>query len=91
MTASNAEQFAYSATWIVLATGLLALGIARRARALRFAALAVMSVAVCKVFLYDTRELVDLYRVFSFLGLGASLMLLAWLYQRFVFRREEGA
>ncbi len=90
-TASNAEQFAYSATWIVLATGLLALGIARRARALRFAALAVMSVAVCKVFLYDTRELVDLYRVFSFLGLGASLMLLAWLYQRFVFRREEGA
>jgi uncharacterized membrane protein len=90
-TATNAEQFAYSATWILLGTGLLALGIARRERALRFAALAVMSVAVCKVFLWDTRELEDLYRVFSFLGLGVSLMLLAWLYQRFVFRREESA
>ena len=53
--------------------------------------LAVMLLAVGKVFLYDTANLADLYRVFSFLGLGVSLLLLAWVYQRFVFRRREEA
>lgn len=87
--ASNAEQFAYSAAWVLYGTALLGIGLVRHSRALRFAALAVMLAAVLKVFLYDTRELEDLYRVFSFLGLGASLLLLAWLYQRFVFRAGE--
>jgi uncharacterized membrane protein len=44
---------------------------------------------VFKVFLSDTANLRDLYRVFSLLGLGASLLLLAYLYQRFVFRTRE--
>ena len=44
-----------------------------------------MLVAVGKVFLVDTANLQDLYRVFSLFGLGVSLMLLAYLYQRFVF------
>ena len=46
-----------------------------------------MLAAVAKVFLSDTSHLRDLYRVVSFLGLGASLLLLAFLYQRFVFGR----
>jgi len=41
------------------------------------------------VFLWDLSELKDLYRVFSLLGLGASLLLLAFLYQKVVFRRPE--
>lgn len=52
---------------------------------LRWASLAVMLLAVGKVFLLDTARLRDLYRVFSLLGLGLSLLLLAFLYQRFVF------
>ncbi|MEZ0225806.1 MAG: DUF2339 domain-containing protein, partial [Alphaproteobacteria bacterium] len=28
-----------------------------------------------------------LYRVFSFLGLGVSLIALSWFYSRFVFRK----
>lgn len=84
-----AEQYAYSAAWIVLGTALLVAGIVRRGAVLRYASLAVMSVAVVKVFLFDTANLTGLYRVFSFLGLGASLLVLAYLYQRFVLRREE--
>jgi uncharacterized membrane protein len=90
--ASVAERYAYSAAWIVFATALLVLGIARRGtagRTLRYASLAVMMIAVAKVFLYDTSNLGDLYRVVSFLGLGASLLLLAFLYQKFVFREER--
>lgn len=89
--AGHGEQYAYSAAWVLLGTALLVAAIARRrSRALRRASLAVMALAVGKVFLYDTAHLTDLYRVLSFLGLGLSLLLLAWLYQRFVFRGETG-
>lgn len=81
-----AEQYSYSAAWMLYATVLLVLGVMRRVKALRYAALAVMMITVGKVFLYDTGNLEGLYRVFSFLGLGVSLLLLAWIYQRFVFR-----
>jgi uncharacterized membrane protein len=87
-TASNAEQWAYSISWIGLGLALLAFGILGRSQLARFASLALMFLAVGKVFLYDMAALQDFYRILSFLGLGASLMLLAGLYQRFVFRAE---
>ena len=90
-TTTSAEQYSYSAAWILLATLLLVAGVARGRRTLRLASLPVMLLAVGKVFLYDTSNLSDLYRVFSFLGLGVSLLLLAWVYQRFVFRRSPEA
>ena len=81
------EKYAYSIAWVLFGTVLLILGILTKGPVLRFSSLAVMLLAVGKVFLYDTAELKDLYRVFSFLGLGLSLLLLAFLYQRFVFGR----
>lgn len=86
---SAAERYAYSAAWLLYAGGLLVAGVLRRGRALRYASLAVMMLTVGKVFLYDTANLTGLYRVFSFLGLGISLLLIAWGYQRFVFRETE--
>ena len=83
--AGAAERYAYSAAWVLYGVGLLLAGIARRGPILRYGSLAVMLLAVAKVFLYDTARLSDLYRVLSFLGLGASLLLLGFLYQRFVF------
>jgi uncharacterized membrane protein len=82
---SAAERYSYSAAWVAFGILLLVAGTAVKGKALRYASLAVMMLAVGKVFLYDTANLADLYRVFSFLGLGASLLLLAWVYQRFVF------
>jgi uncharacterized membrane protein len=86
--ATLAESYAYSAAWIALGITLLAGGIATRGLVLRWGSLIVMLLSVGKVFLFDTAHLRDLYRVFSLLGLGVSLLLLAFLYQRFVFRRE---
>lgn len=92
---TTAEQYAYSAAWVLLGLLLLAAGIVEhfrgRGKLVRFASLTVMLLAACKVFLFDTRHLSDLLRVFSFLGLGVSLLLLAFLYQRFVFRRTSPA
>ncbi|HYO13948.1 MAG TPA: DUF2339 domain-containing protein, partial [Thermoanaerobaculia bacterium] len=86
---TSAEQYSYSAAWILLGLLFLASGVLGRGKTLRYASLAVMLLAVGKVFLFDTANLSDLYRVFSFLGLGISLLLLAWLYQRFVFREAD--
>lgn len=85
----SAELYAYSAAWILLGTVLLGVGIATRGVVIRWASLVVMLLAVGKVFLYDTATLRDLYRVFSLFGLGVSLLLLGFLYQRFVFRDQE--
>ena len=87
-TFNNMERYAYSLAWVLFGTVLLVAGIARRSHLARYGSLAVMVLAVGKVFLYDTQSLGGLYRVFSFLGLGLCLLFLAWLYQRFVFRPE---
>ena len=80
----EAELYAYSGAWLLLAAVLLALGIRMRVPALRLAALAVMAATVGKAFLVDMGELVGLWRVLSFLGLGLALIALGWVYRRFV-------
>ncbi len=79
------ESYTYSAAWGAYGLAMLAVGIVRRNTALRWASLAVMMLVAGKVFLWDTRQLAGLYRVFSFAGLGVSLMILAYCYHRFVF------
>ena len=80
------ELYAYSAVWIVFALCLLALGVLRQSVPLRYASLAVLLVTVVKVFAVDMAGLTGLFRVASFLGLGLTLIGIARIYQRFVFR-----
>jgi uncharacterized membrane protein len=78
------ESYAYSAAWLAYGAALLAGGIRFRVPALRWAALAVLAASIFKVFIFDTSTLTGLWRVASFLGLGVALLLLGWIYQRFV-------
>ena len=87
---SDAESYAVSAAWLVLALALLASGILTASRQLRYASLAVLLIAVAKVFLGDMAELGGLYRVAAFLGLGLSLVGIGSIYQRFVFAETAG-
>jgi uncharacterized membrane protein len=84
-----AELYTYSVVWLLYALVLLWLGIVRKASILRYASLAVVVVTIGKVFLSDMSGLTGLLRVFSFLGLGLSLVGIGYLYQRFVFRTPE--
>lgn len=84
-TWENAEFYSYSVAWILLGIGLLFSGIIKRDQTLRYASLGVMLLAICKVFLIDAAALEGLYRVFSFFGLGLSLLGLSYVYTRFVF------
>jgi uncharacterized membrane protein len=86
---SDAEVYTYSLVWLAYALVLLGLGISFERSFLRYASLAVLVIAVIKVFLFDMAGLTGLYRAASFLGLGLSLVGIGYLYQRFVFRHPE--
>ncbi len=85
---SQAESYGYSLAWVLLALTLLVSGIVTGSTILRYGSLVIMLVAVGKVAL-DVAQLKDLWRVFSLLGLGLSLIVLGFIYQRFVFRRPK--
>ena len=80
-----------SIAWGLYALVLLAIGMGRKSVSLRWVSLAVLLLAIGKVFVYDLGELRDLYRVLSLLGLAFSLILVSFGYQRFVFRRPVEA
>lgn len=82
---TDAELYAYSVAWLLFGLGLLFFGTLWRNEILRFASLGVMLATVSKVFLVDAASLTGLFRVFSFLGLGLSLIGLSYFYSRFVF------
>ncbi|AIF81559.1 hypothetical protein I862_05015 [endosymbiont of Acanthamoeba sp. UWC8] len=82
--ASNTEIYTYSIVWLIFGLGLLFLGTMQNDRMIRISSLIVMAAVIGKVFLYDAGELSGLYRVFSFFGLGFSLLGLSWFYTKFV-------
>lgn len=86
---SDMELYSYSLAWLLTGIGLLALGIWKGSKLARMASLCFILLTVGKVFLIDASELKDLYRVFSFLGLGASLIGLSFFYTRYVFNTKE--
>jgi len=75
-------QFTYSAFFMVFGAALLTLGFWRRAAFLRWQALLLLAVAIGKVFTVDVSELSQGYRILSFLGLGALLLGVSFVYQR---------
>jgi len=83
-TTTDAEIYTYSIVWLVFGIGLLLYGAAKRVKDIRIAALAVVTLTIGKVFLYDASALEGLWRVFSFAGLGLSLLGLSWFYARFI-------
>ncbi|MEO6710151.1 MAG: DUF2339 domain-containing protein, partial [Planctomycetota bacterium] len=88
-------NLAQSIAWALFALALLIFGVSRGLGALRWASLLLFLATIAKVFLLDLAHLGGLYRVGSILGLALSLLLVSFLYQRFVFRRvrapEPGA
>ena len=87
--ASNAEIYSYSVAWLLLGVVMLFIGTLKDKKIIRYASLGIIILAIGKVFIYDASELEGLYRVFSFLGLGVSLIALSWFYSRFVFIKTQ--
>jgi uncharacterized membrane protein len=85
LEAEGVELYAYSFVWLLFGVALLAFGFARSSAVLRHAGMALVCIVVLKVFLIDLAGLHGLLRVISFLGLGAALLGLGFVYRRFGF------
>jgi uncharacterized membrane protein len=75
-------EFSYSAWFMLFGAILLAVGFWRRSAFLRWQGLVLLAVSVGKVFLVDMSALSQGYRILSFLGLGALLLAVSFVYQR---------
>jgi len=78
-TVSQGELYSYTIVLLLAGAALFYQSLARNSSQLRRAGLAVIAIAVAKVFFFDMSGLGGLTRVFSFLVLGLSLAALAWL------------
>jgi uncharacterized membrane protein len=84
-----AHQLAYSLGWLIYSIGLLVTGIKWQTSKVRWAALILMVGTSFKIFFMDLWRLGQLYRVASFVGLAAVLILVSFLYQRFMTGKDE--
>lgn len=77
-----------SAFWAAAGFGAIAWGMVRHSPKARLGGLALLTVAIAKVWTYDLAELEELARALSFVALGLLLLAGAFAYQRF--KPEEG-
>ncbi len=75
-------QFTYSAFFMLYGATLLTAGFAQRSAFLRWQAMVLLAATIGKVFVVDVSELSQGFRVLSFLGLGALLLTVSFIYQR---------
>jgi uncharacterized membrane protein len=85
------EQWTYSLALLACGLVVLGLGIMRQSRFLRLASAAYLGLAVLKVFIVDLSNLEGIMRALSFIGLGATLIGIALVYQRVLGRRPDAA
>jgi hypothetical protein len=76
-------SLAVTLAWTLYAVGTLVAGIYWRSATVRILALALFGLTTGKVFLFDVWQLSTVIRTFAFVGLGASLLLVSFLYRRF--------
>ncbi|MBN1663737.1 MAG: DUF2339 domain-containing protein [Deltaproteobacteria bacterium] len=78
------QQLAYSISWLVFAIILLIIGIRWQLIQVRWVALSLLVMTALKVFIKDLWALGQLYRVFAFIGLAVTLILVSFIYQRYL-------
>jgi len=76
------RDFSYSALYMAYGGALMAIGFWKKSAFLRWQALILLAFTIAKVFLYDVSALETVFRVLSFIVLGALLLAISYLYQR---------
>jgi len=84
-----AKQLSLSVVWGLYASGLLIVGQVRRLTLLRVMGLALLSLTILKAFFWDLSSLDRIYRIISFIMLGAILLAVSYFYQRNQQKNEE--
>lgn len=77
------KSLSLSLLWAIYAVAALVLGIFRRWRMVRLASLCILAIPILKLFLVDSFQLGQGYRIVAFLALGCILLVGGFLYQRY--------
>jgi hypothetical protein len=74
-------QMYVSIMWAIYGAALMITGFWRKIRTLRYISIGLFAVLLVKVFLIDTQEIKNIYRVAAFLVTGVTLVGISYLYQ----------
>ena len=80
---SAGKHLFLTASWGGLALALFVTGLLLKERVYRWCGLAILGVAVARVFLFDVWKLETVYRILSFMALGLVLLVLGFLYNKY--------
>lgn len=83
------RDMSYTIAWSLFALALLVIGISRGIRAARYAAIALLGVALLKLFIHDLARLDQLYRVAAFIAVAVIAFAASFLFQRFLRRTDK--
>ena len=84
LATGSGELYTYSAVWLAMAVAAVVAGIVWRSRHLNSGGQLLLALVIAKIFVVDMAGLEGLLRVASFMGLGLSLLGLAYLRSRLV-------
>ena len=73
----------YSIAWGLFSLCLLVLGIVRRAKGARYAAIALLALTLLKLFVHDLSAIDNIFRIGALLGVAVIAFIASFLYQRF--------
>ncbi|PYJ09488.1 MAG: hypothetical protein DMF06_09780 [Verrucomicrobia bacterium] len=79
-----ARDMTYSIAWALYAFALLLAGMKQKTGWVRYAGVALLLVTLAKLFLHDLGSLSQLYRIGAFIGVAIILIVVSFVYQRFL-------
>jgi uncharacterized membrane protein len=88
---SQAESYTVSLAWVLTGILIFIAGLRLNRQNIRYGGLAVLVLAVLKVFAFDLFELGGLWRIASIIGLGLCLIGVGWLYTKFIQKPKAAA
>jgi len=83
------REFSLSAIWIIYGAALMAIGFWKKTAFVRWQALVLIAATILKVFIYDSKNLNQQYRILSFIGLGVALLAISFVYFKVSSRTSE--
>ena len=89
VSVENTKRVSLSVFWLLYALAGLGVGIFWRSLFARYFSIALFSITIFKIFLYDTANLSDVYRFVSFISLGIILLIVGFVYYKFRDRIAE--
>jgi len=82
MPVQEGELYTYSLVWLLISVAMMIYGAIKKNTDVKKAGLIALLIVIAKAFLWDMRDLEGLWRVALFLGLGLSLLGIAYLFNK---------